>query len=385
MRKIFLLTSISFFFLSKTNAQSTIRDSLVSNGIIRYYNLYLSKNYSANMPLIIALHPYTLDAASMAEIADFSPIADTGDFLVVYPEGLKDNSGNPYWNVGWTWEPQTNDLLFISDLIDSLHSRNNIDLNRVYACGISNGAIMSYELATRLSNKIAAIASVSGGMPPNVFDTTVAKRAVPLIEIHGTADATIPWGGSSSGSFPCVAVDTLRKFWLNADQCVTEDSVAIPNINTSDGSTVEQYIFSGGTNGAIVKLYKVIGGQHPDWPGSTAPGSNNEDFNASTAMWNFFKQYSLDQFTGVKPVNVSALLHFYPDPASNRIQCRLSPEWSNTSVQVHITNEMGQLINNYTLHPSSTIELDISSLPSGYYIIQLNNGKVSSEGKLIKN
>jgi polyhydroxybutyrate depolymerase len=384
VKKILLLITLFIFSLSNIKAQ-TIRDSLVSNGVMRYYNLYLSKNYTAGMPLIIALHPYTLGAAEMAEIANFSPVADTGNFLVVYPEGLIDNSHYPYWNVGWPGQPASNDLLFISDLIDSLHNRNNIDLNKVYACGISNGAVMSYELATRLGKKIAAIASASGSMPPNVFDTTVAKRVVPVLEIHGTADGTFPWAGCGNCEFPSVPVDTLRKFWLNADSTTTEDSVAIPDINTSDGSTVEQYIYSGGPNGAMVELFKVINGQHPDWPGSTFGSGNNEDFNASATMWNFFKQYTLDEFPlGIQPVKNIQSVNFYPDPATHYVQCSLSQLWRNSPIHLEIMNAMGQMVKNYTVRSSATLQLDIGDLAEGFYMVQLNNGKMRLVGKLIK-
>lgn len=381
MKKLLLLALFSVFFLNYIKAQ-TIRDSLMSNGLMRYYYIYLSKNYQPGMPLIIVLHGYADGAASILAISNFFAIADTGNFLVVCPEGYHDAQLNQCWNVGWVLGATANDLLFISDLVDSLHSRNNIDLSRVYACGLSNGAVMSYELATSLSNKITAIASVSGTMPPTVFDTTVAKRAVPIIEIHGTNDVTFPWAGGTSGKFTSVSVDTLRKSWINADQCKTEDSIAIPDVNTTDGSTVEQYIFSGGTNGALVELYKVIGAGHGDWPGSSI-GTNN-DFNASLVMWNFFKQYTLGQFTGVKQINAGAPIHFYPDPATNLVQCTLSQEWRNTSFQVQLINAMGQLLKNYAIYPTSTLQLDLSDLPAGYYTVKLNNGKISITGKLIK-
>ena len=61
------------------------------------------------------------------------------------------------------------DVGFISALIDLMIKDYNMDPNRVYMTGISNGAIMSYRLACEIPHKIAAIAPVDGNIPHHAF------------------------------------------------------------------------------------------------------------------------------------------------------------------------------------------------------------------------
>ena len=127
------------------------------------------------------------------------------------------------------------------------------------------------------------------------------------MEIHGTADNTILYTGSSDVASPYIDIDTVIKFSANIDGCnpVPVHTLLPHNVNTTDGSTVDHYVYTGGLQGATCELYKINGGGHVDWPGEGA-GENN-DFNASQAIWNFFNNYhpadcalpvTLTSFTG---------------------------------------------------------------------------------------
>ena len=64
--------------------------------------------------------------------ADFRSIADTANFIIVHPQGLLNSSGETHWNIGQSGT-SSNDIDFISKLIDSLTLEYNIDLDRVYS------------------------------------------------------------------------------------------------------------------------------------------------------------------------------------------------------------------------------------------------------------
>ena len=69
------------------------------------------------------------------------------------------------WNCcGYALKNGIDDVDFIRALIEGLQKRYAIDSKRMFATGLSNGAMMSYRLACELSDKIAAIAPVAGGM-----------------------------------------------------------------------------------------------------------------------------------------------------------------------------------------------------------------------------
>ena len=84
------------------------------------------------------------------------------------------------------------DLGFTAALIDSLSAEYSINQDRIYSTGMSNGGFMSYHLACELSERIAAIASVTGTMNVNQPATCSPGHPMPVMEIHGTADATVP-------------------------------------------------------------------------------------------------------------------------------------------------------------------------------------------------
>ena len=379
---LFVFTSIF------VNAQTTLSETFLYQGQSRHYLIYLPANYVNNSvnPLIIHFHGYSSNSTIDMNFTKWMPVADTAGFLVVYPDGLTDNSGYEYWNVGWAWEPNTDDVSFVSALIDTIHERYNIDENRVYASGFSNGGFMCYMVAAELSNKITAIGSVSGGMTPAIFDTAIPARAIPTIEVHGTSDALVPYNGSNS-TFASVNTDTMVRFWAKNNLCsLIADSSVLPNVDTNDGTTVEHFVYPGGTNNAVSELYRIIGGQHLNWPG--AGTGNNGDFSACSVLWNFFKGYTLSDFIGIAPLETTKqLFSIFPQPASDHLTISLQ-DLPNVSAQLSITvfSTLGKPVLKYDLngHPGQ-FQLDLKSLPAGLYLLEVNDGNNSSIRSLIKN
>jgi polyhydroxybutyrate depolymerase len=355
-----LFVSLLFVLLVGSLKAQTVVGSITSSGIIRNYRLYLPANYIAGTvrPLIIHLHGYSSTALMDQQLTKYEPVADTAGFLVVFPEALKDNSNYQCWNMGWPWVPNTNDVQFISDLIDSLHAAYLIDTNRVYAAGFSQGGFMTYTLACQLNDKIAAVASVSGSIAPNVFPCSPG-RSVPTLHIHGTSDGLIPYAGSTAGSFTSVNIDTLMNFWVNYDQCnLTPIFTALPDISPTDGSTVNHYVYSGGIDNASNELFKVIGADHLDWPGSGT--GNNMDFNASQEIWRFFNQYTLDQFSGVNEIHHNDVITFYPNPTHSDVY--INSLHAGKATIMDMTGKI--LISTYDK------DVNVSSLAHGLYLLK---------------
>jgi polyhydroxybutyrate depolymerase len=369
------------------NAQSTVSETFLYEGQSRHYLLYLPANYVNNSvnPLIIHFHGYSSNSTIDKDFTKWMPVADTAGFLVVYPDGLTDISGYEYWNVGWSWEPNTDDVSFVSALIDTIHARHNIDESRVYASGFSNGGFMCYMVAAGLSNKITAVGSVSGGMSPVVFDTVTPPRAVPIIEVHGTADALVPYDGSTT-TFASVNTDTMVHFWAKNNFCdLTADSSMLPDVNTNDGTTVQRFVYSGGVNNSACELYRVIGGQHLDWPGAGL--GNNGDFSACSVFWNFFKGYTLSDFIGIEtPGSNNNAVRIFPQPASNEVNVSLQNfPMTSKPLSVTIFSTLGQPILKYYLNEhSNQLKLDVKILPVGYYLLEVTDGDFSSVCSLIK-
>ena len=273
-----------------------IESSIQHDNQRRNYILYVPEKYdgATSVPLLLNFHGYTSNAQEQMGYGDFRPIADTAGFIIVHPQGTLLN-GSTHWNVGgWTLASTTDDVGFTDALIDSLGKEYNIDRKRIYSTGMSNGGYMSFLLACQLSNRIAAIASVTGSMTPQTFDNCDPARPVPVLQIHGTADPVVAYGGKIWTK----PVDEVISYWVEVNQCDTDALVsALPDNNPQDGSTVERQLYQNGKGGAVTDHYKVLGGAHT-WPGNSSnqPGTNR-DFSAVEVIWAFLSRYDLDGLT----------------------------------------------------------------------------------------
>ncbi len=154
---VLILTAFAcFYVLDKTNG------TMVSSGLARRYLLYVPKTYDRTKPtpLIISIHPAATWPAVEMHISRWNDLADHYGFLVVYPAG----TGAFFSGLGpgpQVWHGESQDVRFISDLIDKLEAEYNIDPNRIYADGMSNGGGMAFVLTCELSNRIAAVGAVA--------------------------------------------------------------------------------------------------------------------------------------------------------------------------------------------------------------------------------
>lgn len=300
----------------RSMAQVTVTDSIYSGGIYRHYRLYVPAIYSGSqpVPLILNLHGYTSNAFQQQYYGSFMAIADTANFLVVQPDGTDPGTGQ-FWNAGFAGSP--NDMGFLENLIDSLSAQYNIDQDRVYSTGMSNGGIMSYYLSCGLYERITAMASVTGTMTNLMYVGCNPPGPMPVMEIHGTADGTVPYNGSATS----VHIDSVIKFWRI--QNMTDASPVVlpyPNTSLTDGCTATEYAYLNGLNGSEVILVKITGGGHT-WPGAPVDiGITNHDFSASVRIWQFFRKFSKSQLTGIREeVTDRNKKLLYPNPAGERV------------------------------------------------------------------
>ncbi len=275
-------------------AQETTKASITHDGMRREYILYVPANYSGTeaVPLLLNFHGYTGNAAGQMGYADFRPIADTAGFIVVHPQGTQ-LDGRTHWNVGgWTLASKTDDVGFTAALIDSLSAAYKVDPKRIYATGMSNGGYMSFLLACQLSDKIAAIASVTGSMTPQTYKACDPHHPTPVMQIHGTADATVPYEGNPIWT---QSIDQVMQYWISYNHCKKSPVVTpLPDVDTTDGSTVEHIVYKSNKTGISTEHFKVTGGGHK-WPLPEGGGEGtNHDFDATLEIWKFFLRYDLE-------------------------------------------------------------------------------------------
>ena len=232
-------------------------------------------------PLIINMHGYTSNGWAQQYSSQMDEYAHPQNIAVVYPQGMENNQGIPSWNVGTFWDGNSyNDVGFIDVLIDSIAANYNIDLDRIYACGMSNGGYMAYELACELSNKITAFGSVTGNFMLNSNQVCDQDRDIPIIHIHGTADEVVNYYPPSfDGS---LTVGESIDYWSDYNNLTME---TIDSINAN----VEKYTYANESSTKFVH-FKVYGGGH-DWFYGSYWG-----FHSSEELINFFLEYRLSDF-----------------------------------------------------------------------------------------
>jgi polyhydroxybutyrate depolymerase len=283
-------------------------DSLTWGGLKRTYLIHLPQHYNKNAqkPLVIVLHGGGGNGKGMIRLTNFNTLADKEDFIVVYPYGI-----DKHWNDGREGSETSytahinkiDDVGFISALIDKLAVELNIDTKRVYVCGISNGAMMSYRLACELTKKIAAIAAIAGNMPKNLVCNKNSQH-IPVLIISGTDDPLMPFnGGNITGPFgnkklgQVLSLKETALFWSKFNNCSLSPMVSYePDKDSNDGTRVRKEIYRGDTNSKEVVVYLIEKGGHT-WPGGyqylpeTLIGKTSKDINATELIWDFFKTH----------------------------------------------------------------------------------------------
>ena len=356
-------------FSLSISAQQTIDGSIMHDGIEREYVLYIPAIYDGNqdVPLVLNFHGFGSNANEQMFYGDFRDIADAEGFVLVHPQGTTLN-GSQYWNVGSPGSSgiPVDDVGFTETLIDELANLYAINLDRVYATGMSNGGFMSFLLACQLSEKIAAIASVTGSMTFDTYDNCNAQHPTPILQIHGTNDGVVPYDGNTTW---ILSIEDVISYWVNYNNCQTNPTITtFPDLNPSDGSTVEHIVYTDGDNASTTELMKVIGGGHT-WPGSaiTLPGTN-QDINASIEIWQFFSRFDINGQLSFNEFDNGQVI-IYPNPTSSKIN--LSLNFSDDLNYELFTAKGNKLI--FGTIKSSNQEIDLSNLPPNVYFLKLGN------------
>jgi polyhydroxybutyrate depolymerase len=287
---LLILTALACFWIfDKTNG------TIVSSGMTRRYLLYVPKTYSPSQPtpLVISFHPAATWPAVEKSISGWNDLADKYAFIVVYPAG----SGAFFGGLGpgpqvFPMEPETlgRDVRFISDLINQLAMEYNVDANRVYVNGMSNGGGMAFVLSCELPGRIAAVGLVAAALPESEVHCADSKP-VPTVIFHGTADKLAPYHGGTSpiAPRPFANIPEWTARLAQRNQC-TGDS-----IDTRVAPHVRRLAFTNCAANAEVILYTIEGGGHT-WPGAKpAPewwaGLTTGEINATDMTWQFFVQH----------------------------------------------------------------------------------------------
>lgn len=249
-------------------------------GLSREYRVFVpAARGTPARPVMLAFHGGGGNARQFQETAGLDAVAEREGFLVVYPDGTGVLSLHT-WNAGGccgrAMTRNVDDIGFVRAVIGDLAARLPIDRRRIYATGHSNGAMMSYRVATELGNLIAAVVPVGGAMHLPRFEPI---GPVPVLHIHSADDPRALYQGGEGPPFPGTDNTVIHRpvedglaAWRRVNGCagppVTGRTLRGGSAGPNAGQTATELRWESCSSGAPVVHWKLTGSGH-GWPGQT--------------------------------------------------------------------------------------------------------------------
>ncbi|MBT3673686.1 MAG: hypothetical protein HOG09_00975 [Proteobacteria bacterium] len=273
-----------------SQVQGTINGTINYEDIDRTFILYVPSSYdrSSKQPLVFNFHGYGSNASEQMAYGDMRSQADANGFILVHPEALDDIYGRSRWNIGGWSQSVHDDVKFTENLINLLMDKYSINAERIYSTGMSNGGFFSFHLACNLSASFAAVASVTGSMTYSTFDNCNPRKPTPVMQIHGSLDATVPYKGSDTRNMKPIM--DVMEYWKINNGC-DDYMLSLPSILPGTTSWTETYQYSNCLNGTE-NIHLYVQGAGHIWPGSIYSSVQSPD--SSSSIWNFFSKYDIN-------------------------------------------------------------------------------------------
>jgi polyhydroxybutyrate depolymerase len=246
-------------------------------GQVRKYRVFAPATLPSTKlaPLVMVLHGGGNSGEAIAQTTQLDRFASTDEFIAVYPEGL-----NGYWNGGFCCGSASandvDDVGFLAALIERLAGEYRIDRTRVSVVGVSNGGIMAYRFACARADLVTAVASVAGAM---VVEDCHPTRPVSVMELHGTADPSVPYNGgrvlprSALAKVPVPSTADVVRRWVDVNGCG-------PTPTASTVGPVTTSVWSGCGAATSVTLVSIDGGSHTWFAPGLGPSNGAIDATA---------------------------------------------------------------------------------------------------------
>ncbi len=262
----------------------------------RQYMVHIPKSYNPNQPapLVLSLHGGGGNMEYQATDKYYHLVSKSEEarFIAVFPNGYsRFRSGKlATWNAGICCgkarDENIDDVSVIKAVVADIKTRVNIDSNRIYANGMSNGGMMSYRLACELTDTFAAIASVAG---TDGTQSCKPSRPISILHIHALDDDHVLFNGGSGVKSKTHAdflpvPDTIQK-WVRINACQPTPQ----RVLEVKGAYCDLYAQC--QNNTQVKLCVTETGGH-SWPGGTKVRGNavgSTAIKANDIIWQFYQ------------------------------------------------------------------------------------------------
>lgn len=282
------------------------------DNLTRCWQTHIPENLDPSLavPLVVDMHGFGSDSTEQRHLSAFDTISEEDNMIVVYPDGTWqlnefDGNENQAWNAGWCCAhaatEDIDDVGFIEKMVAVIIQNHNIDTDRIYASGWSNGCAMSQRLAMESHHIFTAVGCMSMYL---VTDYVEGYAPIPVMEVHGFLDQVVLYEST------VLSVPFNPEMWTNPE---SYDTGAIENAfewaeynNCSGGletfDTNELFLiqgFSNCENDAQIRLMTIYAAQHNPYANNLINGGISNVFQGTQGIvqstehvWEFMSQFS---------------------------------------------------------------------------------------------
>lgn len=301
----FSLTMISCKSPKNGNYKDNISEFKMNwNGYERLYLVHLPSEEKMQNPVPVLFNIHGGGGTAKGNIkltfGRFNELSKRDGFIVVYPEAVDKN-----WNDGRksddvkSWRENIDDVGFITAIVDELKKSYNVDNDRIFTSGMSNGGFMSSRLACDKADIFRGSAILTASLSADYLPLCNPEKPMAIMVMNGTKDKLVPYDGGEVKVFKktrgkIISTDALIDFWKKQNDCTTKKSTVKLEDTVDDGTTVFVEEYSNCNDRGSLILYKINEGGHT-WPGGKQYlgewliGKTNRDIVACDVIWNYFK------------------------------------------------------------------------------------------------
>ena len=278
--------------------------SLSSGELDRSYGLHVPAGWTpgSESPLVLAFHGIQSGPANLRTVSGLDAVADDHGVVVAYPAAARGDWNTECLDCGSdAVVDQIDDVGFVADLIDRIDAAVGVARRRVYAIGISNGALFVHHLACASRSHFAGVASVAATLLAQEYVPACGGgRGLPFAFFLGSNDTFFPPEGRLAGNdlihVRLLSIEESVATWAGRNGCAGAPAVTeLPDLE-DDGTTVSRHRHAACADGAEVVYYSIQGGGHT-WPGSPTAGGGavgrvSREISASETAVRFFLDHA---------------------------------------------------------------------------------------------
>jgi len=283
-------------------------------GLERCWQQHVPEGLDADtpVPLLVDMHGYASDSTNHKKLSSFDKIADDHGAIVVYPDGVlgrnlpTDLQENQAWNAGWccahSAKDRVDDVGFIERVVNFTLDMHNVDSDRIYASGWSNGCAMAQRLAMELSHTFAAVGCMAFYL---LTDPIERYSPIPIMEVHGFLDQIVLYESSilsvpfsedmwtEPEAYETGAIENMFEWAVHNDCSGSPETFELNALYSIQG-------FDECENNATVQLMTIFAAQHNPYSNDNEDGTlvgsafigTRGLVESSEIVWDFLTQHN---------------------------------------------------------------------------------------------